>query len=106
MSYTIEQRVWMAIWFEESRSAAEVCRRYHSRFGRNAEAPQRALIIRWHENLFQHGNVLHRQPGSGRPRVVRTEENREAVAAAFTKSPKESIRRASSELNRSCSSNI
>ena len=90
--YTIEQRVWTAIWFEESKSVTDVCRRYRSRFGRNMQAPQRALIIRWHENLFQHGNVLHRISGSGRPRLVCTEENKEAVATAFTRSPKKLIR--------------
>ena len=52
--------------------------------------------------FFQYGNVLHRLSGSGRSRV-RKEENREAIAAAFTKSPKKSIRRASSELNMSYS---
>ena len=55
-----------------------------------------------HVTFFQYGNVLHRLSGSGRSRV-RKEENREAIAAAFTKSPKKSIRRASSELNMSYS---
>ena len=102
--YTIEQRVWTAIWFEESKSVTDICRRYRSRFGRNMQAPQRALIIRWHENLFQHGNVLHRIGGSGRPRSVCTEEKTEAVASAFSRSPKKSIRRASKGMNMSISS--
>ena len=65
MSYSIEQRVWAAIWFEECHSITEVGRRFRTRFGRHARAPQRALILRWHENLFKFGNVLRRQEGSG-----------------------------------------
>ena len=102
--YTIDQRVWSAIWYEESKSVTDVSRRYRSRFGRNTQALQRPLIIRWHENLFQHGNVLHRISCSGRPRSACNEENKEAVSTAFTRSPKKSIRRASSEMNMSISS--
>ena len=57
-----------------------------------SEAPLRGVIIRWHENLFEHRNVLHRMPVSGGTRSVCTEENKEAVASGFTRSPKKSIR--------------
>ena len=103
MSYSIEQRVWAAIWFEECHSITEVGRRFRTRFGRHARAPQRALILRWHENLFKFGNVLRRQEGSGRPRTARSEDNCQAVVEAFRASPRKSIRRASCEMDLSYS---
>ena len=98
--YTIDLRLRTAIWFEE-RCVTEVGRRYRSRFGRSQQAPLRGLIIRWHENLFERGNVLHRMSVSGGPRSVCTEENKEPAASAFTRSPKKP---ASSEMNMGFSS--
>ena len=42
----------------------------------NQQAPQCGLIIRWNENLFEHGNVFHRMPGSGSSRSVFGREQR------------------------------
>ena len=65
---SVEERVWVAIWYEETKSQIEVQRRFQARFGRNRDAPQRASIRLWHENLFEHGNVFRRKSGSGRQR--------------------------------------
>ena len=42
---SIEQRIWTAVWYDETKSPVEVQRRYRARFGRNEAAPQRARIL-------------------------------------------------------------
>ena len=52
------------------------------------------------EKFEREGTVLNLHRGrSGRPRTVRTQENREAVAEALQRSPRKSTRRASVELH-------
>ena len=97
---SIEERVWVAIWFEETKCPAEVQRRFRTRFGRNKVAPPRGSMVRWHENLFKHGNVMHRKTGSGRPRSSGSSDSQDLVEAAFQQSPDRlSVRRAEVELN-------
>ena len=96
---SIEERIWVAVWYEETKSPVEVQRRYRARFGRNEAAPQRACILRWHEKLFKHGNVLHRESKSGRPRSSGSTSSQATVEEAFNRSPERlSIRRAEMEL--------
>lgn len=97
---SVEERVRVAIWYDETKSPVEVQRRFHARFGRNKEAPSRCSILRWHENLFTYGNVMHRRSGSGRPRSSGSSESQATVEAAFQQSPERlSVRRAEMELN-------
>lgn len=96
---SIEERIWVAVWYEETRSPVEVQRRFRARFGRNRNAPQRASIMLWHENLFKHGSVLHEKSKSGRQRSSGSTRSQATVEAAFDRSPERlSIRRAELEL--------
>ena len=95
-----EERIWTAFWFEETKSPIEVQRRFRARFGRNKDPPSRNNILRWHENLFEHGNVYHRKTGSGRPRSSGSSESQIIIEEAFQKSPERlSLRRAEMELD-------
>ena len=97
---SIEERIWVAVWFEECKSPVEVQRRFRARFGRNKKAPVYRDISRWHENLFRYGNVMYRRPGSGRPRTSGSSEAQNTVETAFQRSPERlTVRRAEIELN-------
>ena len=47
---SIEERIWVAVWYEETKSPVEVQSRFRAHFGRNGDAPQHARIMLWHEN--------------------------------------------------------
>ena len=78
-------------------SPVEVQRRFRAAYGINY-VPSRPTIYAIHAKFLQTGSV-NDQPRSGRPRTGRTEENVEAVGAAFVQSQGKSIRRAGLELN-------
>ena len=92
-----EQRCKIAAWQEVFRSPVEVQRRFRAAYGINY-VPSRPTIYAIHAKFLQTGSV-NDQPRSGRPRTGRTEENVEAVGAAFVQSQGKSIRRAGLELN-------
>ena len=92
-----EQRCKIAAWQEASRSPVEVQRRFRAAYGINYVS-SRPTIFAIHAKFLQTGSV-NDQPPSGRPRTGHTEENVEAVEAAFVQSQRKSIHRASLELN-------
>ena len=96
MSYSIEQRDPTAIWFEEFKFKSIALFEKDWPKSEKARMSQMGLILRWQENAFKFGNVLHRHEDSGRPRAARSLKNNEAT---FNASPRKSIRRANSEID-------
>ena len=98
-SYTVTERAKCAAWFEWTRSAVEVQRKFHSEYGRNRKAPDGRSIRRWHEMLLTTGSLQNVK--RERSLSSRTEENVERVVQHFEEDPHSSTRRASHVLDMS-----
>ena len=66
---------------------------FRRKYGR--KPPARPTIRAWHKKFMETGSVLQRK-GAGRPQI--SEEYIESVRVTYTRSPKKSIRRASTQL--------
>ena len=79
-------------WFIETKSVIQAQRNFTRKYGR--KPPARSTIRAWHEKCMETGSVLHRK-GAGRPQISKEIES---VRVAYTRSPRKSIRRASTQL--------
>jgi hypothetical protein len=85
----------LCLWFETSRSATDVQRKFRTKFRKNP--PSRLGIRRWHEKFAENECVVHRAKGQGRSRA--SNDDVERVCEAFIRSPRKSTYRASRELH-------
>ena len=94
---TIPQRVKIIEWWHQTRSVVQIQRNYCKHFEvRNA--PERKTIARIVRKFPNLGTVCDLQKGeSGRKRTARSEENVVTVREAILRSPRQAVRRLSSE---------
>ena len=90
---TARQKSQCVLWFNETKSATVVQRRFLPQFGR--PAPNVKTIKNWYEKFTETGSVGDRGR-TGRPRVDR--HIVEEVQQAFERNPSKSVRKSSSEL--------
>ena len=100
--YSIEDRGHCACWYDATRSAAAVQRRFRGHFGRHAAVPGHKAIKKWHKKFFTTGTIL-RDERTGR-RTVREGEVAAAVLQAFQDDVHISVRRAANAFEISPSS--
>ena len=79
--YSIEERAHCVCWYDATRSAATVQRRFRGRFSRHAAIPGHKAIKKWHKKFFTTGTIL-RDKRTGR-RTVREGEIAATVRQAF-----------------------
>ncbi len=89
------ERIEIAKWYAIHQNAAEVTRQFQYRYDRTP--PSRKHILNLVRKFDETGSVQD-AIRSGRPRSVKTEENKERVRAAFQENPTTSLRRAALEL--------
>lgn len=92
--FTVRQKVQCCYWLAELKFPVSVQRKFRQEYGQ--DPPERHTITKWHNQLLETGSVL-RKKGSGKKPV--TAARIETVREAFLRSPRKSIRRASSELH-------
>ncbi len=94
-----QQKVRLAIWYENLKSIVTVQRNFRKEY--RTRAPRRDSILRYHANLMRYGSVWIPKDESeaGRPISARSAENIDKVLEAFRRSPEKSIRRASLQLD-------
>ena len=90
---TPQEKAQCVSWFIETKSVIQAQRNFTRKYGR--KPPARSTIRAWHEKFMETGSVLQRK-GAGRPQI--SEEEIESVRVAYTRSPRKSIRRASTQL--------
>ncbi len=91
---TTEQRIFVVKTFYQTNNKSETCRRFNEQFHRQIRRETVADII----DRFEENGTVDDKKRSGRPFVVRTEENKAAVKSLFSNDPTTSTRRAASEL--------
>jgi len=91
---TVNQRVFVIKTFYQTNNKSETCRRFKEQFNRQIKRDTVTDIV---DRFEENGDVDDRKR-SGRPFVVRTEENKAAVKSLFSKDPTTSTRRAASDL--------
>ena len=92
--WTLQQKVQCVLWLAEEKSITRVQR--HDRHTWNVDPPDHKAILKWDRTLQERGSLL---PQTGKhAKVSVNEETIECVRTAFARSPRKSIRRASTEL--------
>lgn len=95
--YSAAQRFKIAAWYECSKSPIIVQRKFRAEFGVHSEVPSRHTILAIYAKAVEGELGDLKKPG--RPLSARSDENVDTVMSTFQKSPKTSVRRASSQLN-------
>ena len=90
---TPQEKAQCVSWFIETKSVIQAQRNFTRKYGR--KPPARFTIRAWHEKFMETGSVLQRK-GAGRPQI--SEEEIESARVAYARSPRKSIRRASTQL--------
>ena len=89
-----QEKAFCVLRFEVSRSVITVQREFRARFRK--DAPCRNNITRWYRQFVETG-CLCKGKSPGRPRM--SDDNNERVRQAFLRSPRNSVARASRELD-------
>lgn len=87
----MKERICAVEWFIRSNSITETQRAFRRELNRR-DSPSHVAIHRWVEQWREEGTVKNKSP-SGRPRLVRTEENVARVRASVQQSPRRSARK-------------
>ncbi|PNF27089.1 hypothetical protein B7P43_G08552 [Cryptotermes secundus] len=92
-TFTGAERVRCVFWFEETKSATQVQRKFRTQYRK--EPPSRPTIYSWHKNFIQTGFSVRHAKSPGRPRV--SDATVEQIRESFVRSPRKSTPRASRE---------
>ncbi|CAF4694672.1 unnamed protein product [Rotaria sp. Silwood2] len=93
-TFTTEQRIFVVKNSYQTNNKSETCRRFNEQFNRQIKRDTVADIV----DRFEESGKVDDRKRTGRPFVVRTEENKEAIKSLFSNNPTTSTRRAASEL--------
>ena len=95
-SYSNYERAKCAIWFDDSRSATLVQRKFRKEFGKNSPVPCAASIKKWHGSLLTNGSVQDARRQRERPVTLRREDE---VLEHFQDNPHSSLRNAAAIMD-------
>ena len=87
-----QEKAQCVSWFIETKSDIQAQRNFGRKYGR--KPPARPAIRAWHKKFMETGCVLQRK-GPGRPQIS---EEIESVRVTCTRSPRKSVREASTQL--------
>ena len=90
---TPQEKAQCVSWFIETKSDIQAQKKFRHKYGRKPTA--QATIRAWHKNFMETDNVLQRK-GAGRSQI--SEEEIESVRVAYSRSPRNSIRGVSKQL--------
>ena len=90
---TPQEKAQCVSWIIETKSDIQAQRNFRCKYERNPSV--RPIIRAWHKKFMETGSVLQRKK-AGRPQI--SEEKSECMRMAYTRSPRKSIRRASTQL--------
>lgn len=94
VTFTGPERARCVFWFEESKSATTVQRKFRTEYVR--DPPSRPTIYEWHKCFLETGCSVRHNKSPGRPRT--SDVVVEQVRQSFVTTPTKSTRRASREL--------
>lgn len=89
-----EQRVFIIKTFYQTNNKTETCRHFNKQFNRQIKRDTVGDIV----DRFEENGKIDDKKRSGRPIVIRTVDNRDAVKSLFTNDPTTSTRRVASEM--------
>ena len=90
--WTLQQKAFCVIEFAISGSPIVVQRAYRKKFGKNVKAPDPKNIKRWLSEYLERGTSERKKRVGNK--LVRTEEQEEAIIAFFRGNPTVSVRAA------------
>ncbi|CAF4207689.1 unnamed protein product [Rotaria sordida] len=91
---SVEEKVFLVKTFYETNNKSETCRCFFEKFNRRTTRETVGDTVK----RFEESGTVAEKKRSGRPVVIRTEENKAAVKSVFSKYPTTSTRRAASML--------